>query len=89
MGSNGYVRNRDLEFSQTGVTKADIIDEIRTTAGIVIPILEAQSDESLRLDFPEKSHGEDQTYYDALIRLALHFAYHVGQINYHRRILTF
>ncbi|MBE2219575.1 MAG: DUF1572 family protein [Ignavibacteria bacterium] len=89
MGSNGYVRNRDLEFSQAGVTKADILKEIRSASEMVIPILEAQSDESLRLDFPEKSHGEDQTYYDALIRLALHFAYHVGQINYHRRILTF
>ena len=89
MGSNGYVRNRDLEFSQTGISKADIISEIRSTAEMVIPILETQDADSLSRDFPEKSHGEDQTYYDALIRLALHFGYHVGQINYHRRILTF
>lgn len=89
MGSNGYVRNRDLEFSQTGITKADILSEIRSTAEMITPILEAQDVASLKLDFPEKSHGEDQTYYDALIRLALHFGYHVGQINYHRRILTF
>lgn len=89
MGSNGYVRNRDLEFSQTGITKADILSEIRSTAEMITPILEAQDEASLSRDFPEKSHGEDQTYYDALIRLALHFGYHVGQINYHRRILTF
>ena len=89
MGSNGYVRNRDLEFSQTGISKADIISEIRSTAEMIIPILETQDADSLNRDFPEKSHGEDQTYYDALIRLALHFGYHVGQINYHRRILTF
>ena len=89
MGSNGYVRNRDLEFSQTGISKADIISEIRSTAEMVIPIVETQDADSLSRDFPEKSHGEDQTYYDALIRLALHFGYHVGQINYHRRILTF
>ena len=89
IGNNGYERQRDLEFSTRGVTKKQILDEISSTADTVIPILESLTDSELAKPFPEASHGEDQTVYDALIRLALHLGYHVGQINYHRRILTF
>ena len=86
---NGYVRNRDLEFSQKGTSKQEIIAEIESTIAIVLPALEALTPEQMAQQFPETSHGEDQTIYDALVRLAFHLAYHVGQINYHRRILTF
>ena len=89
IGNNGYIRQRDLEFSTKGVSKADILNEIESTAATVIPILDTLRDNDLWKPFPESSHGEDQTVYDALIRLALHLGYHVGQINYHRRILTF
>ena len=88
IGKNGYVRNRDLEFSKKNISKQDLLAEIESTTGIVIPILEDLTGERLAEEFPEASHGENQTVYDALIRLALHLGYHVGQINYHRRILT-
>lgn len=89
IGKNGYVRERDLEFSTKGITKAEILKEIESTTSTVIPILDSLTDDDLIEPFPEASHGEDQTVYDALIRLALHFGYHTGQINYHRRILTY
>ncbi len=89
IGKNGYVRDRDIEFSSKGISKEDILKEIESTTSAVIPILDSLTDDDLIEPFPEASHGEDQTVYDALIRLALHFGYHVGQINYHRRILTF
>jgi len=88
IGKNGYVRNRDLEFSKKNISKQDLLAEIESTTVIVIPILEDLTGERLAEEFPEASHGENQTVYDALIRLALHLGYHVGQINYHRRILT-
>lgn len=88
IGKNGYVRQRDLEFSQKGIPKAELIKEIESTTETVLPILDALTDDDLIEPFPEASHGEDQAIYDALVRLALHFGYHVGQINYHRRILT-
>ncbi len=89
IGNNGFIRNRDLEFSAKDVSKAEILKDIEATANIVIPILDSLTDDDLIEPFPEASHGEDQVIYDALIRLALHFGYHAGQINYHRRILTF
>ncbi|MEO8512682.1 MAG: DUF1572 family protein [Ignavibacteria bacterium] len=89
IGKNGFVRNRDLEFSTKGISKSEILQEIESTTNMVIPILDSLTDDDLIEPFPEASHGEDQTVYDALIRLALHLGYHVGQINYHRRLLTF
>jgi len=89
IGNNGYVRNRDLEFSVKDINKQEILAEIERTTNVILPILEELKAERMAEQFPESSHGEDQTVYDALIRLAFHLAYHVGQINYHRRILTF
>lgn len=88
IGKNGFIRERDLEFSKKGIPKAELLKEIEETSGIVLPILDALTDDDLIDPFPEASHGEDQAIYDALVRLALHLGYHVGQINYHRRILT-
>ena len=87
LGKNGYVRDRDLEFSSKGISKAEILEDIESTTNIIIPILDSLTDDDLIEPFPEASHGEDQAIYDALVRLALHLGYHVGQINYHRRIL--
>lgn len=89
IGNNGYVRNRDLEFSVKDINKQEILAKIERTTNVILPILEELKAERMAEQFPESSHGEDQTVYDALIRLAFHLAYHVGQINYHRRILTF
>lgn len=54
----------------------------------VIPVIESLTPEEMSEQFPEKFKDEEQTVYDAVIRLSFHFAYHVGQINYHRRLLT-
>lgn len=88
IGNNGYVRNRDKEFTDTNVSKADLLNLIEETENTVLSILESLDTAKMAEQFPETSHGENQTVYDALIRLAFHLAYHVGQINYHRRILT-
>lgn len=89
LGNTGYIRNRDLEFSRKDAGKQDILNEISITSEIVLTVLENLTDERLAQEFPDKSHGEGQTVSDMLVRLAFHLAYHVGQINYHRRILTF
>jgi hypothetical protein len=37
--------------------------------------------------YPEQTLGYPMTYTFFLIHLAAHFSYHLGQINYHRRLL--
>lgn len=89
LGNSGYIRNRDAEFTIKGLSRQDILKEITDTTEIVLNILEEMPENRLSEIFPDTSHGEGQTVNDMLIRLAFHLAYHTGQINYHRRILTF
>jgi hypothetical protein len=88
LGGNGYLRNRDLEFSSKNISKELILNEIDSTIEAVIPVLMRLTVEKMNEQFPENSHGENLTNYDMIVRLALHLGYHVGQINYHRRILS-
>ncbi|KXK56628.1 MAG: hypothetical protein UZ05_CHB002000097 [Chlorobi bacterium OLB5] len=88
LGGNGYVRNRDKEFTDRNINKAELLKLINETEKTVIPVIESLTPEEMSEQFPEKFKDEEQTVYDAVIRLSFHFAYHVGQINYHRRLLT-
>jgi len=88
LGGNGYVRNRDKEFTDRNINKAELLKLINETEKTVIPVIESLTPEEMSEQFPEKFKDEEQTVYDAVIRLSFHFAYHVGQINYHSRLLT-
>jgi hypothetical protein len=87
IGKTGYIRNRDLEFSARDVSREKILEEIKSASDMVIPVIDKLTIDDMKKPFEEVSHGEEQTLGDAIVRLALHFAYHLGQINYHRRIL--
>lgn len=87
IGKSGYVRNRDYEFSQRGISREKILEEIANTETMILPVLEKLTVEDLGKKFEDSWHGENETIADALIRLALHLGYHVGQINYHKRVL--
>jgi hypothetical protein len=39
-------------------------------------------------DYPETIAGTTVTTGDYLVHLTTHFAYHLGQIDYHRRVVT-
>jgi hypothetical protein len=87
MGKSGYVRNRDYEFSQRNTSREKILEEISNTEKMIIPVLEKLSAEDLNKEFEDRHHDVVESNGDALVRLALHMGYHVGQINYHRRVL--
>lgn len=88
IGKNGFVRNRDLEFSARGVKKEKLLDEIESTRQMILPVIESLNEDDLLKPFEETSHGEKQNTAEAITRLALHFGYHIGQINYYRRSLV-
>jgi uncharacterized damage-inducible protein DinB len=83
----GYVRNRELEFSAKFVERIDIYKQIDETIQIVNRGLSQITDEELNANFPiviwEKETGMAFT----LMHLYAHLNYHLGQINYHRRVL--
>ncbi|RZM19779.1 MAG: DUF1572 domain-containing protein [Pedobacter sp.] len=87
LGKTNYVRNRELEFSLKNVPRTELIAMIDDTTDVVISALNALRPEDLQLDFPVLVLERVTTTEYMLIHLASHLNYHMGQINYHRRLL--
>jgi hypothetical protein len=86
LGRTGYVRDRPAEFARRDVPRAELLREIEVARTAVKAALERPID--LEADFPESIVGMRVSTGDYLIHLATHFAYHLGQLDYHRRIVT-
>jgi len=87
LGNTGYVRNRDAEFTTKDVPRDkiladidDVIDIIKATVGALTP---AQLEEI----YPEDKWKDPVTVHHLLLHLLTHLNYHLGQINYHRRLV--
>jgi uncharacterized damage-inducible protein DinB len=88
LGNSGYVRDRDLEFSVSGVSKERLLAEVAAAAADVRKTLENLTEDDLAKDYPLDVFGYRMTTEFFVIHLTTHFNYHLGQINYHRRLLT-
>ncbi|MGQ0541376.1 MAG: DinB family protein [Blastocatellia bacterium] len=87
-GNSGYVRDRDTEFSDTGVPRDKLLADIAETAAVVKETLEKLTGDDLSKIYPIEVFGEPMTTEFFLVHLATHLNYHLGQVNYHRRILA-
>lgn len=86
LGGTPYARNRDLEFSTKNIPKQDLLEMIEDTRRTVIRALRDLSPGILEKDFPILVFETTTTTEYMLIHLATHLAYHLGQVNYHRRL---
>jgi hypothetical protein len=86
LGRTGYVRDRPAEFARRDVPRAELIGEIEAARKAVMTTLEGPLD--LDAEFPESILGMRLRTGDYLVHLATHFAYHLGQLDYHRRVVT-
>ena len=87
LGNTGYVRDRPTEFSTKDVPVAELLQKIDNTLAIVLKTLQGLSPEDLEKEYPLNIFGEPMTIGFFLMHLSTHLAYHLGQINYHRRLL--
>lgn len=87
LGNSGYVRNRELEFSLKNIPKTELILQIEKTIEVVHSSLDQLSEEDLKKEYPIEALGYPMTTEYFLIHLFGHLNYHLGQINYHRRLL--
>lgn len=87
IGNDGYERNRDYEFAAKDVSRDEIVKDIDSTIEMIAPILKKLTPEDLNKEFESDWFGGGQSVGWVLARLGFHFGYHLGQINYHRRIL--
>ena len=86
LGNTGYVRTRDLEFSKKNIPREQMIADISRTMEVVVPVLNALTRENLESNFPFEAFGQRTTLF-YLTHFYGHLSYHLGQINYLRRIL--
>ena len=87
LGGTDYKRNRDLEFAAKQIPKKELISDILKTRKAVKTTLEKIDVFMLEQEYPMQvfSHSMTTTFF--LIHLAAHLGYHLGQVNYHRRLL--
>jgi hypothetical protein len=57
LGATGYVRNRDLEFSQRAGTRGELVAELRRAREVVTTVLEQLPDEAWDRAYPEAVTG--------------------------------
>jgi CHAT domain-containing protein len=87
LGGSDYIRNRDLEFSAKGIARAELLTMVDGTIDVVNKSLENLDESMLGEDFPIIVFQEKTSIEYMLVHLATHLAYHLGQVNYHRRLL--
>ena len=89
IGESGYIRNRDAEFTLKNISKHKLLNEIDNTKVAVKDALEQCSKNELAKNYPLPLNGETVTTEFFLLHTLAHLNYHIGQINYHRRLLGF
>ena len=87
LGNSGYVRNHKAEFSRKNVVIKELIDEIELTSKVVEKTLNEFTEDKLKEIYPINVFGYEMTTEFFLVHLTTHLNYHLGQINYHRRLL--
>ena len=88
VGHSGYVRDRDREFTVRDLPRAQVLQEIDAAAKAVDLGLTALDPVGLAVDFPTTMGGQRVSTGLFLLHLCPHLAYHLGQLNYHRRTVS-
>jgi uncharacterized damage-inducible protein DinB len=86
LNNSNYVRDREFEFNGK-VSRQKLLDELKAALMSVSETLDGMSDEQLQADYPIQPFGKAMTTEWFFTHLYAHLLYHLGQINYHRRIL--
>ncbi len=88
LGNTCYVREREKEFSLKNIPRKELIQSIENTITVVKESLSKLSATDFEKLFPLEVFGKPLTTGFMLLHLTTHLAYHLGQINYHRRLLA-
>ena len=86
-GKTNYVRNRELEFSLKNISKKELIEKIESTILVIDMSLQNITVEELKNENEILVFDKKATLEFLLVHLTTHLTYHLGQINYHRRLL--
>lgn len=88
IGHTNYTRNRDKEFSDKNIPRQQLITDIKHLISVIKKTFHKLSDEDLKHDFPMEMNSEILSIEHVMIHLLAHLNYHLGQVNYHRRMIS-
>ena len=88
LGETGYQRDREGEFNNKGIDRKFILDQIDEIKSIIDNTLSQLPEQELQNPYPVKIGQRAMSVEQFLIHLYGHLNYHLGQINYHRRLLS-
>jgi hypothetical protein len=87
IGKTGYIRNRVEEFSLKNISREELIQKLKDTIVVVESALSNMQPELLTEEYPVLVFDKKTSTEYFLVHLATHLTYHLGQVNYHRRLL--
>lgn len=87
LAKTNYNRQRPLEFSARDIPRAELLAQLEATKQVVQTGLNNVAETMLQNDFPFLIWDKPTTIEYTLIHLLAHLNYHLGQVNYHRRLL--
>lgn len=87
LGNTGYIRERDLEFTQKNIPLSNLVEEIQKTSDVIKNTLGKLDVSETMANYPVDVFKKAMTTEFFLLHLSTHLNYHFGQINYHRRLL--
>lgn len=90
LGGSGYVRDRDAEFAERGLSRDDLLGRIHACHEQVVTVLGGVSDDVMAAPYPGvlPPSMAGATTHRFLLHLSGHFMWHLGQVDYHRRIVV-
>ena len=87
LGNTGYIRNRQEEFSLKDVPRLELIRKLEQTIQMIDNTLPSLTQTQIDEDYPQIVFDGKMTTGYFLVHLSVHLSYHLGQVNYHRRLL--
>lgn len=88
LASTGYLRNREAEFSKKDIPRSDLTKELHDARQAVLAGFATMTEEKLEQPFPARITDTDLSARLTILQLVTHLAYHLGQLDYHRRMVT-
>ena len=88
LAGTSYERDRDGEFSTKGLSRGQLRAIIKSAIDEITGAFDVLTDEQLDGEYPLPIQDRKLRTSDYLVHLAVHLSYHLGQIDYHRRLST-
>ena len=82
-----YVRDRDQEFIRKGVERKDMVAQLEKLIPMINETVNALTPEDMDAEYPIFFDKPETSVSYVLVQLLLHLNYHLGQVNYLRRVL--